>query len=186
MKECYPVCVPDLSCENVDCMEGSHCELECKPTPCKDGRCPPTDTCYPVCVPDHPDPGTCTGIVKCDALPPACPAGTKPGIANGCWTGYCIPEADCRPNDPGNCYEDVVCRAAPPACPEGTVPGVRDGCWTGYCIPLSACEPQPDPSCASLLTERACVARMDCQPLYEGIGCTCFPDGHCECKDRVF
>jgi hypothetical protein len=41
------------------------------------------------------DPGSCVGEVLCDALPPACPAGTIAGRRNGCWTGYCIPYAQC-------------------------------------------------------------------------------------------
>ncbi|HEY5926177.1 MAG TPA: hypothetical protein VIV11_31045 [Kofleriaceae bacterium] len=41
------------------------------------------------------DPGSCVGEVTCDALPPNCPAGTIAGRRNGCWTGYCIPIADC-------------------------------------------------------------------------------------------
>jgi hypothetical protein len=41
------------------------------------------------------DPGSCVGEVSCDALPPNCPAGTIPGRRNGCWTGYCIPYAQC-------------------------------------------------------------------------------------------
>lgn len=41
------------------------------------------------------DPGSCVGEVACDALPPNCPAGTIPGRRDGCWTGYCIPYAEC-------------------------------------------------------------------------------------------
>jgi hypothetical protein len=41
------------------------------------------------------DPGSCVGEVLCDALPPQCPSGTIAGRRNGCWTGYCIPYAEC-------------------------------------------------------------------------------------------
>jgi len=41
------------------------------------------------------DPGSCVGAVTCTTPAPACPANTLPGRANGCWTGYCIPLADC-------------------------------------------------------------------------------------------
>lgn len=86
------------------------------------------------------DPGTCDGQVLCRAAPPACPTGTVPGILNGCYSGYCIPDADCGPKDPGTCDAGGVrCNLAPPACPTGTEPGVKDGCWSGYCIPDAAC-----------------------------------------------
>jgi hypothetical protein len=41
------------------------------------------------------DPGACTGEVTCDGLLPDCPEGTTPGIADGCYTGYCIPLEEC-------------------------------------------------------------------------------------------
>src|SRR2546430_11136804 len=46
--------------------------------------------------------GTCSGVVMCDLASPACPGGTPAGIANGCWTGYCIPTADCGSPGPGD------------------------------------------------------------------------------------
>ncbi|MBL4633538.1 MAG: hypothetical protein JKY56_06690 [Kofleriaceae bacterium] len=41
-------------------------------------------------------PGSCTGDVNCRALPPECPAGTTPGIMDGCWSGFCIPLDQCE------------------------------------------------------------------------------------------
>lgn len=41
------------------------------------------------------DPGSCVGAITCTTPQPSCPANTLPGRANGCWTGYCIPIADC-------------------------------------------------------------------------------------------
>jgi hypothetical protein len=41
------------------------------------------------------DPGSCVGEITCDAAEPACPSGTIAGRRNGCWTGYCIPYAQC-------------------------------------------------------------------------------------------
>ena len=41
------------------------------------------------------DPGICYGSVQCNDAPPACPVGTVAGIANGCWSGYCIPTTKC-------------------------------------------------------------------------------------------
>jgi len=82
---CNPVCVPETggTCAAVDCGPGYHCEESCA-----NGQCTAT------CVANQ-DPGACTGDVLCDSLPPACPTGTLPGIRNGCWTGYCIPEWQC-------------------------------------------------------------------------------------------
>jgi hypothetical protein len=41
------------------------------------------------------DPGSCVGNITCLAAEPACPSGTIAGRRNGCWTGYCIPYAEC-------------------------------------------------------------------------------------------
>ena len=151
------------------------------------GVCPPGQPCDPACsaqcLPDVPDPGTCYDPVACDALPPACPSGTIAGVTNGCWSGYCIPEAECG-RDPGTCDGVVLCDSLPPACPGGTVAGVRNGCWSGYCIPESVCANPA--TCASLTDEMACLARPDCAPIYDGTNCTCDPSGVCTCTDRTF
>lgn len=51
------------------------------------------------CAPEGavpPEVGSCIGDVSCDMLTPDCPDGTLPGrIPGGCWTGFCIPLADC-------------------------------------------------------------------------------------------
>lgn len=49
------------------------------------------------CVDEDQLVGTCSGQVACRALPPTCPAYTTPGVANGCWTGSCIPDELCTP-----------------------------------------------------------------------------------------
>jgi hypothetical protein len=41
------------------------------------------------------DPGTCEPA-ECRAVPPSCPSGTTPGVANGCYTGACIPTNFCE------------------------------------------------------------------------------------------
>jgi hypothetical protein len=180
---CSSTCVPDSpSCGAVDCAPGTHCEESCPPYPCPEGA--PDCACSIECVPDGvPDPGTCDGEVWCDAMPPTCPDGTVPGISNGCWSGYCIPVEDCGPNDPGSCYGDVTCDMATPACPASATPGIRNGCYTGYCIPLSACDQTA--TCESL-DEAGCSARQDCTPVYNGGGCTCYPDGTCSCDEWQF
>lgn len=183
---CTSQCVPDVpnGCELIDCAPGYHCEEVCPDCPPDGSDC--GGTCSATCVPDGTmNPGECTGDVFCDALPPTCPSGTVPGILDGCWTGFCIPESACGPDDPGQCYLPVACDMAPPSCPAGTTPGVGDNaCYTGYCIPEWACGTSA--SCESLTTEWECAARADCVPLYNGAGCTCYPDGTCECLEWEF
>ena len=49
------------------------------------------------CAPERGRPwGTCRGEVLCDLPPPVCPVGSTPGIANGCYTGVCIPLERCE------------------------------------------------------------------------------------------
>ena len=80
------------------------------------------------------------GGVTCNIAAPRCPADTKPGISDGCWTSFCIPDYACNTNaSPGTCGGPVECNIAGPECPAGTEPGVTDGCWSGFCIPSFAC-----------------------------------------------
>jgi hypothetical protein len=46
--------------------------------------------------------GYCYLGVTCEAVTPSCPDGTLPGSDGTCWTGYCIPVADC-PDQPPAC-----------------------------------------------------------------------------------
>ncbi|MCB9561340.1 MAG: hypothetical protein H6708_13110 [Kofleriaceae bacterium] len=178
---CEPYCVPDQpsECSNTVCPDGSHCEETCYSECYPDGTC--TGWCGAECVPDTMNPGECDGAVYCDSLPPQCPGGTVPGVLNGCWTGFCIPEADCGPRDPGECGGPVACGVPPPSCPAGTEPGVANGCWTGYCIPDWACGSTQ--TCEAVGSEAECASRADCTPVYEGYGCTCYPDGSCQCDE---
>lgn len=172
MSTCQAVCVADSSCLAALCAPGTVCVERC--TYDENG----TLVCTPDCVDTGEDPGSCTGQVACDALPPACPSGTTAGRRNGCWSGYCIPNNQCTWGDPGECGGEVSCITGEPDCPAGTTPGLRDGCWTGYCIPTSSC---PAPACETLTTEATCDARSDCMPVYTGTNCTCYPSG-CTCE----
>jgi len=165
-----------------ECGNG-HCDHStCYPCPsCPTcGACPP-DTCYGVCV-TH-DPGSCTDTTTlgCASASPACPSGTTPGLRNGCYTGYCIPVADCgHVHDPGACG-GASCTTPAPNCPAGTSAGVANGCWTGYCIPLADCGLA---ACSTLSTEAACIARSDCEALYTGENCSCDPN--CSCQTLIY
>ena len=87
--------------------------------------------------------------------------------------------------DPVTCDGPVFCDSLPPTCPEGTLPGIQNGCWTGTCIPLDECG-GPPPACESLGSEEECVSRADCTAVYDGFGCTCYPDGTCTCEELVY
>ncbi|MBA3541371.1 MAG: hypothetical protein H0T79_17295 [Deltaproteobacteria bacterium] len=191
---CSPMCVPDepYTCANVDCGPNYTCVEQCDggggggmtgtgapddPSP------PPPGYCYPTCIEVVNAPGECYGDVWCDALPPACPATTTPGILNGCYSGYCIPVAQCGPQDPGSCQPaTATCTVAPPACPTGTTAGTQEGCYTGYCIPDGSCPQLP---CEALTDEAACTGRMECSAVFTGQGCTCTPSG-CTCTSQTF
>jgi hypothetical protein len=51
---------------------------------------------FAICMPEGVSPGHCFDPVACDAVGPACPSGSTPGIADGCFTGACIPQDLCE------------------------------------------------------------------------------------------
>jgi hypothetical protein len=177
MDSCSATCIPDSNqCDVIDCGPGYDCVQTC------DVAENDMQWCTSQCIPSNTDPGSCIGAVTCDQAPPPCPLGTTAGVTNGCYTGYCIPDADCGPNDPGECYGDVTCDQAAPQCPAGTTAGIANGCYTGYCIPDGDCASAP---CETLSTEGACTARMDCSAVYTGSNCTCDANG-CTCQSLSF
>jgi hypothetical protein len=101
----FGYCTPErVSCASSDeCPGDQECNAEtvCLPAPGCSGdaggdglqECP--DVCYGYCVGGSSDPGSCEGEVTCDEGAPACPPGSTAGIADGCYTGYCIPLEDC-------------------------------------------------------------------------------------------
>jgi hypothetical protein len=163
---------------NTDCRAGERCNAEevCMlPPDClADAACVPV--CGGICVPD--DRGSCFGEVVCLAPVPACEPGSVPAVSNGCYTGECIPLAECPSVPFEECHGQPACDALPPTCAEGEVPQIRNGCWTGACIPLQLCEPQPSPG--------ACFGQITCDAAppvcpdgaVPGIANGCF-DGTC-------
>ncbi len=179
-QSCSAVCIPDEACgADMTCPTGYDCAQTC--TMAGDG----STTCSNLCIPDGSNPGTCTSTgPMCNMAAPACPPNTTPGILDGCWSGYCIPTADCGPGDPGTCTSTgPMCNMAAPACPPNTTPGITNGCWSGYCIPDAAC---PTPDCTTLTTEDACEARSDCASVFTGMNCTCDANGNCTCESETF
>jgi hypothetical protein len=180
------------SCQNLDattCSMHDDCVAVHSPT-C--GELPPGDLREPACI---------GGFLRCESEGKSCASEADCGPNERCNAAeVCLPNPSCDPGGacdqacygvclpddpggPGDCYAPVTCDAAPPLCPPGTTGGIRNGCWTGYCIPLDDCESKP--ACGAITTEMTCIARTDCAPLYEGVGCTCTATG-CTCADWVF
>lgn len=188
---CVTTCEPDLNgCAAALCGPGTHCEESCFPCdPLPDGSGCEQPFCQVECVPDQGhDPGECYGEVACDALPPACPEGSVPGILGLCWSGFCIPEAACDPANPGECFGAVTDDQLAPTCPDGTTPGVLDGRYTGFCIPLWACETVG--GCESFNTLDGCLSaeaqQLACAPTFVGTDCSCDAAGNCSCANLEF
>lgn len=163
---------------------------ECDPC----GRCPPTD---PQAPPDWGEcQNACTGLDEATCLATdACRA----SYLTACLLGGC----------PDDGYEYYACWAVAPAgyTRGGACEGLaaydcsrHDDCVTRHvkitdCVDCTsdptvggfescAAEPEPVAECAELV-EADCVAREDCDPLYEGVDCTCEADV-CSCADWVF
>ena len=86
-----------ISCFGADawtCSRSKKCEAHYGHAPCPGGG-PDCPRPFATCVPEGVSPGTCDGVVSCDRVAPACPAGTTPGVANGCYTDACIVTTQC-------------------------------------------------------------------------------------------
>ena len=96
---CFPVdMVPD---DEVDCFaaDAFACSRSAACTALhRDNSClsPPCAREFVLCMPEGGTPGSCFEPAACRALPPPCRDGTTPGVANGCWTGACIPNDLCE------------------------------------------------------------------------------------------
>jgi hypothetical protein len=99
---CFPTDqqqIADLDCKTADaqtCSESSTCTAFHRNDPCGlavDGPCPRE---FAMCMPEGQAPGRCFDPVSCDSVGPACGPNETPGIANGCFTGACIPQDLCE------------------------------------------------------------------------------------------
>src|SRR5690606_16076401 len=108
---CVPEGTEDGCQEDAECPTGNVCNEEagvCEPTGTCDaeGTCPDGQTCdteRDTCVPEPPI--TCQGEVTCDAEAPVCPSGSTPAIQDGCYTGVCLPKAECPDGAPFACSD---------------------------------------------------------------------------------
>lgn len=99
---CFPLdTIPDASvvCRGADawdCSRSAACTAIHSSEVCPAGTldCPRP---FELCIPEGTHPGSCSGVVTCRSLPPACPPQTTPGISSGCYTGACIPTDLCAP-----------------------------------------------------------------------------------------
>lgn len=87
------------------CSRSAECTAYHRVTPANDPTSDPTsdptnDRPFAMCTPQGKAPGTCYGKVTCTAKVPACPTGTRAGVAGGCYTGACIPLDVCEPAPP--------------------------------------------------------------------------------------
>ena len=91
---------------------------------------------------------------RCERVEPACPAGTTPGLRNGCYTDYCIPLG--------------ACEAAPPCeeIPAEATCIAREDCAPFYRGENCTCDAQActcedagggEPACCATVWDEACV-----------------------------
>ncbi len=74
-----------------------HRENSCGGLPFRDSPIPPECMAeFAFCAAENSDPGKCHAQAACDRAPPACPAGTTPGVSDGCFTDVCIPDDLCE------------------------------------------------------------------------------------------
>ncbi len=139
------------------------------------GACP--DVCYGTCVPAG---GGCEAVdcgmgshCELECYDP-CDSDSPEPMGGGC-APVCNPA--CIP-DTWLC-EGVDCGAGN-HCEEVCTDSIPGSCWSS-CVPDA-----PTPTCEELTDETACDARAECTPVYTGYGCTCDPDGSCDCVSWEF
>jgi hypothetical protein len=189
--------------------DGTGCVNECGPCPLDDQPAIAVDwaACYGSCY--DLDESTCFATSGCYAAYVEDPAADGKRDFWGCWNtapsgpvqGACdnLDAYGCSRHD--NCiavytgtsdatntaYEGTKflrCLAEqnlPAHCTDNTQCGPNLYCDTS----TWTCQSVPDAACTAILAENACIARTDCQPLYEGTDCTCDSSG-CHCQTYTF
>lgn len=138
-------CVTDKDChlhdDCCDCyglpvgQDDPDCDLECKQSTCSMLGIDQAICRFGVCIAETVD---CDGSnVTCKSLPPKCDPGSIPGVAGDCWTGECVPIANCN-----------------------AVPGC-DLCPAGTMCVQKISKKQTWPSCEPIPAE--CNGEIDCE-----------------------
>jgi hypothetical protein len=77
------------------CSRSNECTAYHSSAPCGPNEdCSGTGRPFELCAVEGEDPGGCEQAY-CDRAPPQCPAGTFPGVRDGCYTDACIPNKFC-------------------------------------------------------------------------------------------
>jgi hypothetical protein len=88
---------------SLDCLAAGDAETCSRSAACTAfhfDRSPEIRRVFAMCAPAGTSPGACAGEVTCELDPPGCPPDRRPGVANGCYTGVCIPVELCDPAPP--------------------------------------------------------------------------------------
>jgi hypothetical protein len=140
-------CAAGCYCLNGNCEETSICTA--------DNQCPAGQTCDENRTTCEPITGTCYTPAVCNVAPPACNAGELAEVANGCYTGLCLPEASCPDDPPAPACDEITdwnaCLAAAPEC-TAVVGGTN--CHRPY---GSACQPMDSDCTCDTYTFLGCV-----------------------------
>jgi hypothetical protein len=99
---CFPTDTftdPTIACSTVtdgwSCSRSNTCTALHRNDPCPvDGACVRS---FAMCIVEGSNPGRCHEQAICRAVSPTCSPGSTAGVANGCWTGACIPNDICEP-----------------------------------------------------------------------------------------
>jgi hypothetical protein len=152
---------------------GQPCDTSCGPCPLSD-ILPDWGTCY----------GACDSLTETQCLATAdCHAAYQDDSAAhpvfwGCWDMPATTlHGSCANLDAQTCSEHDDCSSlytGPVNQPPNFVPS------------FESCQAEAmQVACATLTLETACLARTDCDPIYDGTNCTCDPHG-CTCQNQAF
>ncbi|WAS93616.1 hypothetical protein [Nannocystis punicea] len=121
------------------------CKAECEQTQCEQIGIDEAKCVLGQCTTEKVD---CSSEVACDSLPPDCPPGTLPGIADACWSGACVPAVSCdKVPDCESCPDSYMCVAYLNVLKNDLI-----------CLPLPvACDGQASCDCAG----EACTGSFD-------------------------